>query len=149
MDRERFRDWLSHIDGLKASRCKEIATALSEPSEGAVSVAAIELGVDDKRWCGVTGQNLQEGIRRADRHDPFGPAPQGALAGLRHVACQRRDDPCSRLTTAVTSCLPSNEAICADFPVLGRAFADISVRQVAGWQRVSCQQRKESGLGHE
>ncbi len=50
MDHERFRDWLSHVD--------ELTAVLSDPSEGAASLAAIDLGVDDEqrcRHCGAGG----------------------------------------------------------------------------------------------
>ena len=51
MDHERFRDWFSRVDELTAAQRKEVAAVLSEPSEGAASLAAIELGVDDERRC--------------------------------------------------------------------------------------------------
>ena len=51
MDHERFRDWFSLVDELTAAQRKEVATVLSDPPEGAASLAAIELGVDDERRC--------------------------------------------------------------------------------------------------
>ena len=109
MDHERFRDWFSRVDELTAAQRKEVAAVLSDPPEGTASLAAIELGVDDERrcphcgsaGCGVAGQGarsaplpvqgLREDIRRAHRHGAVGAAPQGALAGLRRLACRRRD----------------------------------------------------------
>ena len=51
MDHERFRDWFSRVDELTATQRKEVAAVLSDPPEGAASLAAIELGVDDERRC--------------------------------------------------------------------------------------------------
>ena len=51
MDHERFRDWFSHVDDLTAPQRAEVAAALSERPQGAASLAAIELGVDDERRC--------------------------------------------------------------------------------------------------
>ena len=45
MDHERFREWFSHVDELTAAQRKEVGAVLSEPPEGAASLAAIELGV--------------------------------------------------------------------------------------------------------
>ncbi len=85
----------------------EVAVVLSDPPEGAASLAAIDLGVDDKRrcrHCGAGGvvsrgtargsspcpvQGLWEEVRCADRHSAVGPAPQGALAGLWRRARRR------------------------------------------------------------
>ena len=47
MDHERFRDWLSRVDELTEAQRKEVAAVLSNLPEGAASLAAIELGVDD------------------------------------------------------------------------------------------------------
>ena len=44
MDHERFRDWFSRVDELTATQRKEVAAVLSDPPEGAASLAAIELG---------------------------------------------------------------------------------------------------------
>ena len=46
MDHERFRDWFSRVDELTAAQRKELVAVLSDPPEGAASLAAIELGVD-------------------------------------------------------------------------------------------------------
>jgi len=51
MDHDRFRDWLSRVDELTAAQRSEVAAVLSEPSEGAAALAAIELGVDEERRC--------------------------------------------------------------------------------------------------
>ena len=51
MDHKRFRDWFSHVDELTAVQRKELAAVLSDAAEGAASLAAIELGVDDERRC--------------------------------------------------------------------------------------------------
>ena len=51
MDHERFREWFSHVDELTAAQCKEVAAVLSDPPEGAASLAAIDLGADDERRC--------------------------------------------------------------------------------------------------
>ena len=45
MDRERFRDWFSHVDELTPAQRQEVAAVLSGPAEGAASLAAIEFGV--------------------------------------------------------------------------------------------------------
>ena len=114
MDHERFRDWFSHVDELTAVQRQEVVAVLSDPPEGAASLAAIELGVDDERRCPHCGsggavsrgkaprpaplslQSLREDIRRAHRHGAVGASPQGALAGLRRLAGRRRDDPGGR-----------------------------------------------------
>ena len=51
MDHERFREWFSRVDELTAVQRNEVAAVLSEPSEGAAALAAIELGVDDEQRC--------------------------------------------------------------------------------------------------
>ncbi len=51
MDHERFRDWLSHVDGLTRPSARTVMAALSGRPEGAASLAAIELGVDGARRC--------------------------------------------------------------------------------------------------
>ena len=51
MEHERFRDWFSRVDELTAAQRKELVAVLSDPPEGAASLAAIELGVDDERRC--------------------------------------------------------------------------------------------------
>lgn len=47
----RVRDWLSGVDNLTALQRKGASAALSTPPEGKASLAAIELGVDEKRRC--------------------------------------------------------------------------------------------------
>ena len=69
MDHERFPDWFSHVDELTAAQRKEVATVLSDPPEGAASLAAIELGVDDERRCPVPPIYLIRGASRT----PTGP----------------------------------------------------------------------------
>ena len=66
MDHERFLDWFSHVDELTAAQRKEVAALLSDPPEGAASLAAIELGVDAsglstlrQRRGGVAGQSAR------------------------------------------------------------------------------------------
>ena len=46
-----IRDWLSDVDNLTALQRKGASAALSTPPEGKASLAAIELGVDEKRRC--------------------------------------------------------------------------------------------------
>ena len=58
MDQQRFRDRLSRVDELPVAQRKELAVVLSNPLEGAPSLAAIELGLDDERrrpHCGASG----------------------------------------------------------------------------------------------
>ena len=45
------RDWPSVVDNLTALQRKGAAAALSTPPERKSSLAAIELGVDEKRRC--------------------------------------------------------------------------------------------------
>lgn len=62
MDHERFRDWFSQVDELTAAQRRELPAVLSEASEGAASLAAIELGVDHERvcpHCGAAGQGAR------------------------------------------------------------------------------------------
>ena len=111
MDHERFRDWFSHVDELTAAQRKEVATVLSDPPEGAASLAAIELGVDDERRCphcgsaGAVSRGKARGLRRYRCKacgKTFGALTGTALSGLHHkerwlglrrVAWRRRDDP--------------------------------------------------------
>ena len=48
MDHERFRNWFSRVDELTSAQPKEVAAVLSGPLEGAASLAAIALDVDDE-----------------------------------------------------------------------------------------------------
>ena len=70
MDHERFRDWFSHVDDLTVTQRAEVAAALSERPQGAASLAAIELGVDDERRCphrgsgGAVSRGMARGLRR-------------------------------------------------------------------------------------
>ncbi len=85
MDHERFRNWFSRVD--------ELTAALSEPSDGAASLAAIELGVDDERRCphcgagGAVSRGKARGLRRfrcKDCGKTFGALTGTALSGLHH-----------------------------------------------------------------
>ena len=67
MDHERFRDWFSRVDELTATQRKEVAAVLSDPPEGAASLAAIELGVDDERRSGDAGGAVSRGKARGLR----------------------------------------------------------------------------------
>ncbi|MCY4548579.1 MAG: hypothetical protein OXC28_09455 [Defluviicoccus sp.] len=99
MGHERFRDWFSRVDELTAAQRKEVTAVLSDPPEGAASLAAIELGVDDERRC-VVGQGarssplpvqgVREDLRCAHGHGVVGSAPQGALAVLWRLAWRRQ-----------------------------------------------------------
>ena len=93
MDHERFRDWFSHVDELTAAQRKEVATVLSDPPEGAASLAAIELGVDDERRCphcggaGAVSRGKARGLRRyrcKTCGKTFGALTGTALSGLHH-----------------------------------------------------------------
>ena len=91
MDHERFRDWFSRVDELTAVQRKEVAAVLSEPSEGAAALAAIELGVDDERRCphcgagGAVKRGKARGLRRfrcKECGKTFGALTGTALSGL-------------------------------------------------------------------
>ena len=93
MDRERFRDWFSRVDELTAAQRKEVAAVLSEPSEDAAALAAIELGVDDERRCphcgagGAVKRGNARGLRRIRCKGcgkTFGALTGTALSGLHH-----------------------------------------------------------------
>ena len=93
MDHERFREWFSHVDELTTAQCKEVATVLSDPPEGAASLAAIELGVDDERRCphcasaGAVSRGKARGLRRYRCKacgKTFGALTGTALSGLHH-----------------------------------------------------------------
>ena len=93
MDHERFRDWFSRVDELTAAQRKELVAVLSEPPEGAASLAAIELGVDDERRCphcgagGAVSRGKARGLRRFRCKDcgrTFGALTGTALSGLHH-----------------------------------------------------------------
>ena len=93
MDHERFRDWFSRVDELTAAQRKELATVLSDPPEGVVSLVAIELGVDDERRCphcgagGAVSRGKARGLRRfrcKDCGKTFGALTGTALSGLHH-----------------------------------------------------------------
>ena len=96
MDHERFRDWFSHVDELTAAQRKEVAAVLSELSEGAASLAAIELGVDDERCCphcgggGAVSRGKARGLRRYRCKacgKTFGALTGTALSGLHDKEC--------------------------------------------------------------
>ena len=93
MDHERFRDWFSRVDELTASQRKEVAAVLSEASEGAASLAAIELGMDDERRCprcgtgGAVKRGKARGLRRFRCKEcgrTFGALTGTSLSGLHH-----------------------------------------------------------------
>ena len=93
MDHERFREWFSHVDELTTAQCKEVAAVLSDPPEGAASLAAIELGVDDERRCphcasaGAVSRGKARGLRRYRCKacgKTFGALTGTALSGLHH-----------------------------------------------------------------
>ena len=93
MDHERFRDWFSRVDELTATQRKEVAAVLSEPPEGAASLAAIELGVDEERRCphcaagGAVSRGKARGLRRFRCREcgkTFGALTGAALSGLHH-----------------------------------------------------------------
>ena len=93
MDHKRFREWFSHVDELTAAQCKEVAAVLSDPPEGAASLAAIELGVDDERRCphcasaGAVSRGKARGRRRYRCKacgKTFGALTGTALSGLHH-----------------------------------------------------------------
>ena len=93
MDHERFREWFSRVDELTAAQRKEVAVMLSDPPEGAASLAAIELGVDDERRCahcgagGAVSRGKARGLRRFRCKEcgrTFGALTGTALSGLHH-----------------------------------------------------------------
>ena len=93
MDHKRFREWFSHVDELTAAQCKEVAAVLPDPPEGAASLAAIELGVDDERRCrhcasaGAVSRGKARGRRRYRCKacgKTFGAHTGTALSGLHH-----------------------------------------------------------------
>ena len=93
MDHDRFRDWLSRVDELTAAQRSEVAAVLSEPSEGAAALAAIELGVDEERRCphcgagGAVKRGKARGLRRfrcKECGKTFGALTGTALSGLHH-----------------------------------------------------------------
>ncbi len=93
MDHERFREWFSRVDELTAAQRKEVSAVLSEPPEGAASLAAIELGVDDERRCphcgagGAVSRGKARGLRRFRCKEcgrTFGALTGTALSGLHH-----------------------------------------------------------------
>ena len=93
MDHKRFREWFSHVYELTAAQCKEVAAVLSDPPEGAASLAAIELGVDDERRCphcasaGAVSRGKARGRRRYRCKacgKTFGALTGTALSGLHH-----------------------------------------------------------------
>ena len=94
MDHERFRDWFSRVDELTAAQRKEVAAVLSDPPEGAASLAAVELGVDDERRCphcgagGAVSRGTARGLRRfrcKDCGKTFGALTGTTLSGLHHT----------------------------------------------------------------
>ena len=93
MAHERFREWFSRVDELTAAQRKEVSAVLSEPPEGAASLAAIELGVDDERRCphcgagGAVSRGKARGLRRFRCKEcgrTFGALTGTALSGLHH-----------------------------------------------------------------
>ena len=93
MDHERFRDWFSRVDELTATQRKKVASVLSDPPEGAASLAAIELGVDDERRCphcdagGAVSRGKARGLRRfrcKECGKTFSALTGTALSGLHH-----------------------------------------------------------------
>ena len=93
MDHERFRDWFSRVDELIAAQRKEVAAVLSDPPEGAASLAAIELGLDDGWRCahcgtgGAVSRGKARGLRRFRCKacgKTFGLLTGAALSGLHH-----------------------------------------------------------------
>ena len=93
MDHERFRDWFSRVDELTAAQRKEVVAVLSDPPEGAASLAAIKLGVDDERRCphcgagGAVSRGKARGLRRfrcKDCGKTFGALTGTALSDLHH-----------------------------------------------------------------
>ncbi len=81
---------------------KAVAAVLSDPPEGAASLAAIELGVDDERRCrhcgagGAVSRGMARGLRRVRCKawgKRFGALTGTALSGLWRLAWRRRDDP--------------------------------------------------------
>ena len=92
-DDERFRDWFSHVDELTATQRMAVAAVLSDPPEGAASLAAIELGVNDERRCrhcgagGAVSRGTARGLRRVRCKacgKRFGALTGTALSGLHH-----------------------------------------------------------------
>ena len=93
MDHERFRDWFSRVDELTATQRKEVSAVLSERPEGAASLAAVELGVDDERRClhcdagGAVSRGKARGLRRfrfKECGKTFNALTGTALSGLHH-----------------------------------------------------------------
>ena len=148
MDHERFRDWFSHVDDLTAMPRAEVAAALSERPQGAASLAAIELGVDDERRCPHCGsggavsrgkarglrryrcKGLWEDIRCAHRHGAVGSAPQGALAVVRRVVDLRGDD--TRVCRALRDCAEHGASLALQLPGGGSASAGPACRDRRG-----------------
>lgn len=70
MRRTAFQEWLSRVDGLTAAQRREALAVLSGRSEGAASLAAVELGVDEERRCprcgtpGAVSRGKARGVRR-------------------------------------------------------------------------------------
>ena len=81
------------MDDLTAPQRAEVAAALSERPQGAASLAAIELGVDDERRCphcgsgGAVSRGKARGLRRYRCKacgKTFGALTGTALSGLHH-----------------------------------------------------------------
>jgi transposase-like protein len=70
MRRTAFQEWLSRVDGLTEAQRREALAVLSGRSEGAASLAAVELGVDEERRCprcgtpGAVSRGKARGVRR-------------------------------------------------------------------------------------
>ncbi len=86
MDHERLRDWVSHVDGLTAAPRMKVTAVLSGPPEGASSLAAIDLDVNDERrcpHCGTGGAVPRDKARGLHRFRVvvflFRPSPDGGL----------------------------------------------------------------------
>ena len=85
---ERFRDWFSHVDDLTAPQRGRSRPHCRRP-QGATSLAAIELGVDDERRCPAAAAGRCRGARRAAALSKacgktFGALTGTALSGLHH-----------------------------------------------------------------
>ncbi len=84
MKRPGFQDWLSKVDGLSEAQRREALEVLSGQPEGAASLAAVELGVDEDRRC--------------PRCDTPGAVSRGKARGLRRYQCKG----CGRTFNALT-----------------------------------------------
>ena len=115
MDHERFRDWFSHVDDLTAPQRAEVAAALSERPQGAASLAAIELGVDDERRCPHCGSG--------------GAVSRGKARGLRRYRCKACGKTFGALTGTALSGLHHKERWLSSRRVVGRRGDDTSAER--------------------